>query len=192
MAQLFFRYGAMNSGKSIELLKVAHNYREQGKMVLLLTSALDNRSGVGTIASRIGISSPAVPVTADMDLYELVSTEYPDVDCILVDEAQFLSEENVVDLANVVDFFNIPVICFGLKNDFSNELFEGSKALLTFSDKVEELKTICQYCHKKAIMNLRFVGDKPVYQGEQVQIGDEEYVSVCRKHYYEPQISKET
>lgn len=191
MAQLFYRYGAMNSGKSIELLKVAHNYQEQGKGVLLLTSALDNRSGVGTIASRIGISAPAVPVSADTDIYELVLTEYPDVNCILVDEAQFLSEINVVDLANVVDFFDIPVICFGLKNDFANNLFEGSKALLTFADKVEELKTICQYCQKKAIMNLRFVNDKPVYEGEQVQIGDEEYVSVCRKHYYEPPINKE-
>lgn len=188
MAQLFFRYGAMNSGKSIELLKVAHNYREQGKEVLLLTSALDNRSGIGQISSRIGISAEATPVGSEVDVYALISEiiAMEKIYCVLVDESQFLSKENVYDLSKVVDDFNVPVICYGLKTDFMNNLFEGSEALLIYSDKLEEIKTICKHCAKKATLTTRLVNGTPVYSGEQVQIGSEEYVSVCRKHYYEP------
>ncbi|MHC5373587.1 thymidine kinase [Enterococcus sp. LJL120] len=187
MAQLFFKYGAMNSGKTIEILKVAHNYEEQNKPVVLLTSGLDTREGVGVISSRIGLKREATPIFAETNLYELiVNLDYRPY-CILIDESQFLQKHHVLALANVVDKLNIPVMAFGLKNDFRNELFEGSKYLLLYADKIEELKTICWFCHKKATMNLHYIDGQPVYEGNQVQIGgNEAYYPVCRKHYFEP------
>lgn len=191
MAQLFFRYGAMNSSKSASLLMVKHNYEENGKNVLLLTSALDNRDGVGKVSSRVGISSPAVAISKEEKIDHILIKEedrcFIEFDCILVDEAQFLTKEQVKQLALIVDARNMPVICYGLKNDFQNNLFEGSKALLTYADKIEEIKTLCTYCKKKATMNLRLHDEKPVYHGEQVQIGgNESYSPVCREHYYNP------
>lgn len=196
MAQLFFRYGAMNSGKSIDILKVAHNYEEQGKKVALLTSALDNRDGVGKVSSRIGVSHPAIPISKDTEVRDtLIDYEERcgfEVSCILIDEAQFLTYEQVADLAQIVDDLNIPVMCYGLKNDFMNQLFEGSKALLIYADKIEEIKTLCWYCTKKATMNLRMRNDKPLYFGEQIQIGgNESYKPVCRKHYHNPPADEE-
>lgn len=191
MAQLFFRYGAMNSSKTASLLMVKHNYEENGKNVLLLTSALDNRDGVGKVSSRVGISSPAVALNKDSNIAFIVDeyekTSHIKCDCILVDEAQFLTEKQILTLAEVVDGYGIPAICYGLKNDFQNNLFEGSKALLTHADKIEEIKTLCTYCKRKAIMNLRLHNGRPVYHGEQVQIGgNESYAPVCRKHYSKP------
>lgn len=187
MAQLFFRYGAMNSGKSIEILKVAHNYEEQNKHVLLFTSELDNREEVGVIASRIGIKREATPVSKQMNIFEAVKEMEKPVACVLVDEAQFLSREHVNQLAQIVDELSIPVMAFGLKNDFRNQLFEGSEQLLILADKIEEMKTICWFCHKKAIMNMRMHDGKPVYTGEQIVIGgNESYYPVCRKHYHYP------
>ncbi|MGY4104796.1 thymidine kinase [Ignavigranum ruoffiae] len=187
MAKLYFKYGAMNSGKSIEIIKVAHNYEEQNKAVKILTSAIDNRKAVGQIASRTGFERAATPVYSDTDIFELIQAEEEDLYCVLVDESQFLTKAHVLQLARIVDDLNIPVMAFGLKNDFSNELFEGSKYLLLYADKIEEIKTICWFCHKKATMNLRFHDGKPVYQGEQVQIGgNESYLPVCRKCYKNP------
>lgn len=187
MAQLFFRYGAMNSGKSIEILKVAHNYEEQHKHVIILTSAVDDRAGVGMIASRIGMERPAHPVREDTNIFELVKQLDPHAYCVLIDEAQFLKKHHVFECARVVDELGIPVMAFGLKNDFRNELFEGSQYLLTYADKIEEMKTICWFCAKKATMNLRVHDGKPVYEGEQIQIGgNESYFPVCRHHYYFP------
>ncbi|QFQ92006.1 MULTISPECIES: thymidine kinase [Lacticaseibacillus] len=188
MAQLFFRYGAMNSGKSIEILKVAHNYEEQNKSVVILTSALDNRSGVGMIASRIhGLQREATPIAADTNVFDLVQQLDANAYCVLIDEAQFLQKHHVFECARIVDELKIPVMAFGLKNDFKNELFEGSKYLLLYADKIEEMKTICWFCAKKAIMNLRVHDDQPVYAGEQIQIGgNESYYPVCRHHYYFP------
>lgn len=189
MAQLFFRYGAMNSGKTIEILKVAHNYEEQGKSVIILTSGLDNRYGEGLVASRIGMSRPAHPIFADTDVFALVNELNEDAFAVLVDEAQFLTRENVLQLTRVVDELHIPVLAFGLKNDFQNHLFEGSEALLIFADKIEEIKTICWFCGRKASMNLRVNDGKPVYEGEQVQIGgNESYYPVCREHYFHPSL----
>ncbi|HAJ54255.1 MAG TPA: thymidine kinase, partial [Lactobacillus sp.] len=153
MAQLFFRYGAMNSGKSIEILKVAHNYEEQNKRVILMTSALDDRAGVGMIASRIGFERTAIPVKHETDLYETIKETDPHAACVLIDEAQFLQKHHIFEAARVVDELHIPAMAFGLKNDFRNELFEGSKYLLLYADKIEEMKTICWFCAKKAIMN---------------------------------------
>ncbi len=187
MAQLFYRYGAMNSGKSIEILKVAYNYEEQGKQVVILTSGVDSRSGVGTIASRIGLERKATPIESDTDVFALVQSVNKDAACVLIDEAQFLETHHVIECARVVDELNIPVMAFGLKNDFMNHLFEGSEALLLYADKIEEMKTICWFCAKKATMNLRVHDGKPVYEGEQIQIGgNESYYPVCRKHYNHP------
>ncbi|SPC38760.1 Thymidine kinase [Latilactobacillus fuchuensis] len=196
LAQLFFRYGAMNSGKSIEILKVAHNYEEQDKSVIILTSGIDNRDGVGIVSSRIGLKREATPIFADTNIFELVKDTNPDAACVLIDESQFLEQHHVLEAAHVVDDLNIPVMAFGLKNDFRNELFEGSRYLMLFADKIEEMKTICWFCRKKAIMNLRMNDGQPVYTGEQIQIGgNEAYYPVCRKHYFNPpvktQIEKE-
>lgn len=189
MAQLFFKYGAMNSGKSIEILKVAHNYEEQNKPVVLMTSGIDTRSGLGQVKSRIGISKEALPIFEETDIFSVVQTLGYTPYCVLIDEAQFLSARHVLDLTKIVDELKIPVMAFGLKNDFRNELFEGSKFLLLYADKIEEMKTICWFCHKKAIMNLRYVNHVPVYEGEQVQIGgNETYYPVCRQHYVNPKM----
>lgn len=186
----------MNSGKSIEILKVAHNYEEQDKSVIILTSGIDNRDGVGIVSSRIGLKREATPIFADTNIFELVKDTNPDAACVLIDESQFLEQHHVLEAAHVVDDLNIPVMAFGLKNDFRNELFEGSRYLMLFADKIEEMKTICWFCRKKAIMNLRMNDGQPVYTGEQIQIGgNEAYYPVCRKHYFNPpvktQIEKE-
>ena len=191
MAQLFFKYGAMNSGKSIDILKVAHNYEEQGKPVVLMTSGVDDRSGRGIIASRIGLERKVKPIMDDTNIYDYVNRMDRKIYCVLIDEAQFLKKEHVLQLIKIVDELNIPVMAFGLKNDFRNELFEGSKYLLIYADKIEEMKTICWFCPHKATMNLRIHDGKPVYEGEQVQIGgNESYYPVCRKHYFHPQLKQ--
>lgn len=189
MAQLFYTYSTMSAGKSLDLLKVNHNYREQGKKTLLFTPRIDTRHGEGKITSRIGIQEDALSVDYEFNFYEYVKRNKivsEKVYCILIDEAQFLSREQIVQLSRVVDWLGIPVMCYGLKNDFQNNLFEGSEALLLYADKIIEIKTICakDTCGKKAIMNLRMSDGKPVYEGSQIQIGDEEYLPVCRKHYY--------
>lgn len=194
LAQLFFKYGAMNSGKSIDILKVAHNYEEQGKPVELLTSGVDTRAGRGVIASRIGLQRQVTPVMNNTNVYTLVKNVLEDhkIYCVLIDEAQFLTKEHVLQLTKIVDELGIPVMTFGLKNDFRNELFEGSKYLLIYADKIEEMKTICWFCPHKATMNLRIHNGKPVYEGDQVQIGgNESYYPVCRKHYFHPELTSE-
>jgi thymidine kinase len=189
VAQLFFKYGAMNSGKSIDILKVAHNYEEQNKPVELMTSGVDTRAGRGVIASRIGLKRKVTPVLADTDIFELVKSLDHKIYCVLIDEAQFLTKQHVLQLCHIVDDLNIPVMTFGLKNDFRNELFEGSKYLLLYADKIEEMKTICWFCPHKATMNLRIHDGQPVYEGDQVQIGgNESYYPVCRKHYFHPDL----
>ena len=189
MAQLYYNYGTMNSGKTIEILKVAHNYEEQGKPVVIMTSALDTRDGYGIVSSRIGMRREAVAITDNMDIFNFIKNLPEKPYCVLIDESQFLSKENVYDLARVVDDLDIPVMAFGLKNDFQNHLFEGSRELLILADKIEEIKTICQFCSKKATMVLRTENGKPVYEGNQIQIGgNETYIPVCRKHYFQPLI----
>ncbi|MBD0379595.1 thymidine kinase [Paenibacillus sedimenti] len=182
MAKLYFRYGTMNSGKSIEVLRVAHNYEEQGKKVLLFTPVVDDRYGVGQVASRIGMQKTALVVDDKLNMIELARAEQPN--CILVDEAQFLNKGQVAQLIDIVDDLNIPVIAYGLRADFMGELFEGSTALIAAADTIEEIKTVCWYCDKKAIMNMRCKDGEPIFHGEQIQIGgNESYVPVCRKCY---------
>ncbi|TXK76344.1 thymidine kinase [Paenibacillus sp. N3.4] len=182
MAKLYFRYGTMNSGKSIEVLRVAHNYEEQGKKVLLLTPVVDDRFGVGKVVSRIGMQKNAIVVDEHLDMIALANAEQPN--CILVDEAQFLNQEQVRQLIEIVDDLDIPVIAYGLRADFMGQLFQGSNALLAVADTIEEIKTVCWYCDKKAIMNMRCKDGEPIFHGEQIQIGgNESYVPVCRKCY---------
>jgi thymidine kinase len=189
MAQLFFKYGTMNSGKSFEIIKVAHNYEEQGKQVLIFSPVIDHRAGKDRIGSRVGFTRSALPVDDNTNLYEQVRSAQPDktvkqIYCVLIDEAQFLKKHHVLELTKVVDELNVPVMAFGLKNDFQNELFEGSYYLLAYADKIEELKTICWYCDRKATMVIRYRDGQPVNQGEQIQIGgNEDYKPVCRKCY---------
>ena len=192
MAQLFFEYGAMSSGKSIEILKVAHNYESQGRQVLLMTPITDTRAGIGIVASRIGLSRDALAVKPEDDLFTLIAgMKDADLAVVLVDEAQFLTPEQVDQLAYVVDSLHIPVMAFGLKQDAFNNLFAGSKRLLELADKLEEMKTICSFCGKKATTQLRIVDGKPQRQGAQIFIGgDEAYIPTCRKHWYNPDLDK--
>lgn len=188
MAQLFFKYGAMNSGKSIEILKVAHNYEEQNKPVLLFTSGIDDRDGVGYISSRIGLKRKVIPIMEETNVYDIVTGCEQRPFCVLIDESQFLHKEHVLQLVKIVDDLEVPVMAFGLKNDFQNKLFPGSEKLLIYADKIEEMKTICTFCTRKAIMNLRLDEQrKPIYTGEQIQIGgNDSYNPVCRKCHAHP------
>jgi len=189
LAQLYFKYGTMNSGKSFEIIKVAHNYEEQGKPVLIFTPVIDTRNGVDKVGTRAGFTRPAIPVDENTDLYESVKRQLEESGryyCVLVDEAQWLKKHHIVELTRVVDELNVPVMAFGLKNDFQNELFEGSYNLLVYADKIEEIKTICWYCDRKATMVIRFKDGVPVNEGEQIQVGgNEDYKPVCRRCYNE-------
>lgn len=184
MAKLYFRYGTMNSGKSIEVLRVAHNYEEQGKKVLLFTPSVDSRYGVGLVTSRIGIQKEAVVVNDGIDMAAITREQMPD--CVMVDEAQFLNESQVIQLTDIADDLDIPVLAYGLRADFMGKLFPGSEALFACADKIEEIKTICWYCNRKATMNMRYKDGIPVFAGEQIQIGgNESYLPVCRRCYKE-------
>lgn len=192
MAQLYYRYSTMNAGKSIELIKVAYNYEERGKNVLTLIPAVDDRYGVGLITSRIGVQREALVVKDDTNILELYlrENEKRKIDCVLIDECQFLKKHHVQELVEIVDSCNVPVLAYGLKNDFRNELFEGSYYMLIYADKIEEIKTIC-WCGRKATMVARVVDGQFVKQGEQVVIGGNDmYVSLCRKHYNDGRLSE--
>ena len=185
MAQLYYRYSTMNAGKSIELIKVAYNYEERGKNVLTLVPSVDDRYGVGLITSRIGVQREALIVKDETNILELYlrENEKRKIDCVLIDECQFLKKHHVQELVEIVDICEVPVLAYGLKNDFRNELFEGSYYMLIYADKIEEIKTIC-WCGRKATMVARVVDGQFVKQGEQVVIGGNDmYVSLCRKHY---------
>ena len=185
MAQLYYRYSTMNAGKSIELIKVAYNYEERGQKVMTLVPSVDNRYGTGIITSRIGLQRQATPINDDTNILELFIKENEEekIDCVLIDECQFLRKHHVEELTEIVDTFNTPVLAYGLKNDFRNELFEGSYYMLIYADKIEEIKTIC-WCGRKATMVARVVDGKIVKQGKQIVVGGNDmYISLCRKHY---------
>lgn len=190
MAQLYYRYSTMNAGKSIELIKVAYNYEERGKNVLTLIPAVDDRYGIGVVTSRIGIQREALVVNDNTNILELYmrENEKRNIDCVLIDECQFLKKHHVQELVEIVDSCDVPVLAYGLKNDFRNELFEGSYYMLIYADKIEEIKTIC-WCGRKATMVARVVDGQIVKQGEQVVIGGNDmYISLCRKHYNDGRI----
>jgi thymidine kinase len=225
MAKLYFRFGTMNSGKSLDLLKVHHNYLELNKRAVVLSPALDTRSGAGRIKTRVeGMEAPALQVSKNDDLLHLVAQEAKRqervaqkngsaatpaegadeiidadtaintlssdaalamIDVVLVDEAQFLTRTQVEQLAMLVDEHGIVVIAYGLKTTFKGTLFEGSEALLILADKIEEIKTLCAFCEHKATMHLLRQGNTYKEEGDDVFIGDTEFLSVCRRHRFE-------
>jgi len=192
MAKLHFYYSAMNAGKSTILLQSSYNYKERGMDTLIFVPQVDTRYGYGKVASRIGLEEAAIAFSPQFDIYsqavDLVGKNN-NIKCILVDEAHFLTREQVHQLAKITDDLNIPVLAYGLRTDFIGEPFEGSKYLLALADSLIELKTIC-HCGKKATMNLRIDSSgKVLHFGEQVVIGgNESYVAVCRKHFQEGKI----
>jgi thymidine kinase len=182
MAKLYFRYGTMDSAKSMNLLAVAHNYRKQGKKVLLLKPKLDDRFGSTKIASRSGLEAEA-DFMVDGDEH-IPWSLFTDVDCVLADEAQFMSPRIIEQLRRVTFDPGIPVICYGLRTDFQTKLFPGSKRLMEMADRIEEVKVTCQHCQKKATFNLRLIDGVAATDGPQVQLGaDESYIPVCWHHY---------
>lgn len=188
MAKLYFHYSTMNAGKSTLLLQASYNYRERGMSTLLLTARLDDRAGTGRIASRIGIADEAQMFDAASDLFGMIRARLAadPVACVFLDEAQFLTRDQVWQLARVVDDLDLPVMCYGLRVDFRGELFPGSAALLALADEMREVRTIC-HCGKKATMVVRRGPDgQATRDGAQVQIGgNETYVSLCRRHWRE-------
>ena len=186
MAKLYFSYSAMNAGKSTVLLQASHNYGERGMQTMLFTAKLDNRSSVGNITSRIGLSEKALTFENKDNLFNLVEkgNRKEKISCVFIDEAQFLTSNQVWELSEVVEKLNIPVMCYGLRTDFQGNLFEGSARLLAIADELKEIKTIC-HCGKKAIMVVRLDSDgKVIKEGAQIEIGgNEKYVSLCRKHW---------
>lgn len=186
MAKLYFSYSAMNAGKSTLLLQAAYNYQERGMRTLLLVSSIDNRTRQGEIASRIGLTRAAEVFTRHDDLYELIRNHNAggDIACVFIDEAQWMEEGQVWQLARVADELRIPVMCYGLRTDFQGKLFPGSAALLAIADDLREIRTIC-WCGRKATMVVRLDPDgKVIEEGEQVFVGgNESYVSLCRRHW---------
>lgn len=192
MAQLYFYYSAMNAGKSTTLLQSAYNYNERGMRAEIFTASFDDRFGQGKVASRIGLESRANLFTPQTDLIESVKQlqaqdeNHTPIDCVLIDEAQFLKREQVKQATKLVDEYKIPVLAYGLRTDFQGETFEGSQYLLAWADKLVELKTVC-FCGRKAnFVVRRDENGQPVREGSQVQIGgNDSYESMCRKHFQE-------
>jgi len=186
MAKLYFYYSTMNAGKSTTLLQSSFNYEERGMKTLLLTAAFDDRYGVGKISSRIGLEAEANLFRDNTDILKMVEKELLSrtIDCLMVDESQFLSKDQVFQLSEVADIHRIPVICYGLRTDFQGNLFEGSQHLLAWADELKELKTIC-HCGSKATMVIRVSEDGvPVREGAQKEVGgNDRYVALCRKHF---------
>jgi thymidine kinase len=188
MAKLYFYYSSMNAGKSTALLQSSYNYKERGMNTLVLAPNFDDRYGVGKVTSRIGLEAAATTFTKADNLFEIVIAcvnEDP-LHCILIDEAQFLTKEQVAELSDVTDDLNIPVLAYGLRTDFQGEPFEGSKYLLAWSDNLKELKAICD-CGSKATMVIRLdENGNAITHGSQVEIGgNDRYISMCRKHFKE-------
>lgn len=177
MAKLYYRYGAMGSSKTANAIMVQYNYKERGQKVLMVKPQLENRDGERTVLSRCGLSTECV------FMEEISGIDVSQYDCVIVDEAQFLTKEQVQQLVHIVDDLNIPVIAYGLRADFQGNFFEGSQWLMTWADTIEEIKTIC-WCGRKATYNARVVDGKVVKQGDQILLGgSSQYVSLCRKHW---------
>ena len=182
MAKLFFRYGVVSSAKTMNLLAVAHNYETKKENILLIKPAIDNRFGEETIKTRAGLSKKANVILAYDELIPKEKLE--GIKAIIVDEAQFLSSKTIEQLSEITSLYDIPVMCYGLRTDFKRNLFEGSKRLLELADKIEEIKQTCYSCNKKAIFNLKKIGDKVITEGDVVDLGAEEkYLPICNKCY---------
>ena len=186
MAKLYFKYGAMGSSKTAQVLITKFNYEERGMRVWLIKPETDIRDGVNVIQSRIGLSAECVPIALSDDVYEMFKKDYSDADVIIADESQFFTSAQIDGIRRIVDEFDIPVLCFGLRTDFMTNLFEGSKRLFEISDTVSEIKTMCE-CGRKATVNARIdaVGNI-ITEGSQVMIGgNESYIAMCHKCWTE-------
>jgi len=182
MAKLYYRYGTVGSAKTLNLLAVAHNYRQQGKKVCLIKPAIDDRFGTGQIRSRAGLEMDA-DILVSFDT-ELLALKWQGINCILVDEAQFLSAKIIEQLREITLVQGIPVICYGLRTDFRTKLFEGALRLMELADSIEEVKATCHFCDKKSIMNLKHIGGMASLNGPRVELGAEEkYYPVCYRCY---------
>jgi len=188
MAKLYFYYASMNAGKSTTLLQADFNYRERGMETMLWTAALDDRYGQGYVTSRIGLRADAHKFDPDTDMASVIVAEHGarTLACVMVDEAQFLTRDQVFQLAHIADVVGIPVLCYGLRTDFQAELFPGSAALLGIADSLVELKAVCE-CGRKSTMNLRVDADgNAVKEGAQTEVGgNDRYVALCRRHFME-------
>jgi len=191
MAKLYFNYSSMNAGKSTALLQADHNYRERGMSTILFTSSKDERYGKNEIVSRIGIKAPATYFFENTNIFEdvLKESQENNTNCVLIDEAQFLSKDQVFQLGRIVDELNIPVLTFGIRTDFKGELFEGSQYLLAWSDNIKEIKTVC-HCGGKATMVVRINSNGAIVsEGSQIEVGgNESYIPLCRKHFNSKEI----
>jgi thymidine kinase len=194
VAKLYYRYGTMDSSKTARLLMDAHEYEQRNEYALLLKPVLDTRSRQGMIESRVGLSAPCLDINREFNIYEYVRNIKTPIACILIDEAQFLSMQQVIHLRLVADNLGIPVMCYGLKTDFRGLLFEGSQSLFQVANRYEEIKTICREkgCRKKAMFNGRFKNGEPLFDGKTVAVGDTKensdsyyYIPKCSKHFFE-------
>jgi thymidine kinase len=182
MAKLYFRYGTVGSAKTLNLLAVTHNYQQQNKRVFLLKPRLDVRFGENEVTSRAGLSKTADILITDETLFDM--NDFKGVDCIVVDEAQFLSKSVIDQFRAIASVQKIPVICYGLRTDFRGNLFEGSKRLFEIADSIEEIKTTCAFCNRKGIFNLKLVDGKPTVSGPTIELGTEErYLPACANCY---------
>lgn len=185
MAKLYFRYSSMGAGKSLDVLKTAYNYEENGEKILLFTSVIDDRYDIGYITSRVGLKKEALIIKKETNIFDILKNS-ENIKSVIIDESQFLTKDQVFQLSDIVDILDIPVLCYGIRSDFKLEPFEGSKYLMTISDTIEEIKTICSICkEKKAIVNARIDEKGNILKnGEQIQIGgNESYKPMCRKCY---------
>ena len=186
MAKVYFYYSAMNAGKTTHLLQARYNYHERGMKTICLKPAMDTREGISIIKSRIGLEAPCYAIQDEESIFDIIKAEMP-LACVLIDEAQFLSKQQVIDICKSCDELRVPILCYGLRSDFLGNPFPGSSILLAQADILMELKTIC-HCGQKATMNLRIDdAGNAIKEGEQVLIGgNNQYISVCRKHFYNP------
>lgn len=193
MNKLYFKYGALNSSKTANLLMTAHNYKNGGRKVLLLQSNKNTRDLQGKIVSRAGLEAECLIFNDNTNLEMVVLNQDYKPDVVLIDEVQFATPEHIEQLIKIVDDYNITVFAYGLKSTYTGELFPATAKLLVYADKVEEVKQVCTFCEKKAILNLKIKNKKPVYKGEIISIGDiveteEYYLPVCRKHFFNPEL----
>ncbi|MCC2624264.1 MAG: thymidine kinase [Burkholderiales bacterium] len=193
MAKLFFRYSAMDAGKTLDLLKVAYNYNDRGQHTLILTSIIDRRAGDNNVKSRLGLNKEAISTGVNDNLFELIKqeNEKQSIACVLIDEIHFFSVEQINQISDVVDYLNIPIICYGLRSDYRGIAFPSAAQLLAIADTIEELKTIC-HCGRKATFNMLIKNGIAVKSGESIVVDDDKllkqdtrYMSVCRRHWKE-------
>ena len=191
MAKLYFRYSAMDAGKTLDLLKVAFNYNDRGQNAVILTSAIDKRAGLNKVKSRIGFDSEAISTTLDDNLFTLIKEllTKQNIACILVDEIHFFSIEQIIQLSDIVDYLKVPVICYGLRSDYCGRAFPSAAHLLAIADTLEELKTVC-HCGRKATFNMLIKNGVAIKEGDSVVVDDDalksqdtRYMSVCRLHW---------